>query len=253
MDLLSRLYAGEFPDPGDNSGQQREALERLRYLAESAGRGLLLGEAGTGKSRLFRQLADELRRQGRPVIELNVSGLSAESLPRLVASRLGLGLPEGTDRDQVWEALQDHATGCRLTGTRHVVLIEDVDRSGEGFASRLDRLMVLLEGTACLVSARPNLPKRQWEQLLERCHLRIELSNVPNRELTRLTNDLLARQAPSLQLDAEACQAMLELTDGRLDRIQTLSELACLAAEIDDRTRIDRDLVQNVAEEMHLS
>lgn len=252
MELLSQLCAGESPDSSCSTQQQQEAFERLWYLAESGASGLLLGLEGTGKTGLFRRLADALRRGGRSVVEINLRGVTGDSLPLLLASRLGLGLSEETAPGRVWSALQDHASGCRLTGCRQVILLDDVDRAAEEMAPPLDRLIELLEGTACLCSARPHLPERLSDVLLDRCRLRIELSRLEAPEIARLTSRFMDRQARSMRLDAEACRAMAEITAGRLDRIQTLSELVCLAAEAEDRSRIDQDLVRSVADELRL-
>lgn len=228
--------------------RRTEALERLRYLAEAGACGVLRGESGSGKSELFRQLSRELTRSGLPVCRISLAGVSETELPTFLAAELGLGLPVASPSLVVWSLLHDFAASCRQTGSRQVFLLDDVDRGDVGLVRILDRLMEFFPG-AFLLSMRPD-PQPLLRRFLEkRTWLRIDLGRLSTSGAIQAAEEAVHQHQPGLRLEPEALRELIALSGGHLNRLRQLSELACLAAEVDDRSNVDGDMVRSVAEE----
>lgn len=245
--LTKRISASRMLDDDGRT----EALERLRYLAETGANGVLTGAAGTGKSTLFRQLSRELIRTGLPVCQMSLAGVSGTDLPALVAGQLGLGLPLAVSPQVVWSQLHDFSGSCRQTGARQVLLLEDVDRGDETLIRPLDRLLELfVDCGSCLFSSRTD-PSPMLERFLnERTWLRIELGRLSRPAATQVVREATREQLTGRQVEPSGMEELIALSGGRLQRLHRLSALAGLAAETEEQPRIDRGFVKSVAEEL---
>ncbi len=233
------------------SARRQEALERLRYLGETGGTGILFGESGTGKSHLLEQLAQQLRRQGVTTISINLSGMGGPELARQVAIRFGLGIPFHAQEFEIWSRLQEFGESARFAGHRIAFVLDHLERAKESIQSPLARLLDLfVDRCAWLIASRPNGCER-WHQFLEdRNWLRVELKQLQPRESNQFLGRHFTSHAPHAQLTEDGATEAHKLAEGRIRRLRHLAELATLAVEAEGLTEINAELVRCLAQEL---
>lgn len=228
-----------------------EAMERLRYLVHSGASGLICGPAGTGKSWCLQELARQLRREGVSVAQLSLAAVTAEEFPVLFASRLGSGLPVGISPAETWMWLSDYAAACRSSRRRLALLLDQMEYSQESLIAPLIRLMDAFHGSCSWIFAANDSLSSPWKAFLsEKVWLRVELQNLGRREsLQLLFRDMLQRGTKARFTD-DGIEAVQEIAQGRIRRLQQLAELASIASEVDGLTKIDAPTVHALAAEL---
>src|SRR5262245_54393568 len=118
-----------------------EALARLQFLIDGHHRaGLLLGDAGSGKSLVLEVLVGQLARHGQRVTKFSLVGLDkAEFLVRLAAC-WGLNPQPGDSACDLWRMLLDNIAAQHLEGHRSIVLLDDVDEATPEVLAQVLRL-----------------------------------------------------------------------------------------------------------------
>jgi hypothetical protein len=237
--------------PCEKTERRTEALERLRYLGQTGGCGLLSGPVGSGKSWLLSQLARQLQRNGIGVAQINLAGLAASELPFQVASRLGLGIPPQARLIELWSTLQDYAEALRGTPRQIAFLLDHVERAEDSAIAPLERLIDLFSHrSAWLLATRPDA-SAGWQQFAQhRSWLRIELLPLELRETAQLFSREVAQRDARLRLQPDTMTAVQEVTAGEIRRLHQLAEVTVLAAEAEDREEIDRELILSIAAEV---
>ncbi|SFJ18671.1 hypothetical protein [Planctomicrobium piriforme] len=237
--------------PCAETEHRTEALERLRYLAQSGKYGLLLGSEGTGKSWLFGQLARQLRREGVAVAQLNLSGMAGLELPYQVAGRLGLGVTTSASLLEVWSRLQEYAEAGRSMKRSLAFLVDHIDRADESALVPLGRLMELFNwNCGWLMASRSPCPS-VWQSFFQgRSWLKVELKDLQPRETAQLLARDMSERAIAAQFTSEGVTAAHELTAGRIRRLRQLAELASVAVEAEGLKEIDADLLRSLAAEL---
>jgi hypothetical protein len=249
MDTLGTITPQITPDAENE--HRTEAMERLRYLGQSGRDGLLVGAAGTGKTRLFGQLASQLRREGIAVAQVNLTGVGGPEIAHQIACRLGLGLPLQTMEFETWARLQDYAESARATRRKMAFLVDHLDRARESVFLPISRLMDLFGDNCAWLLASRSLSGDRWQSFLsERSWLRVELRDLQPRESAQmLSKDGLVSPCP-VRFTPEGMTAAHELTGGRMRSLNQLLELATLALEAEGLEEIDAELVHALAEEV---
>src|SRR5437762_9814760 len=85
---------------------QEEALARLRFLADGRRLGLLLGEAGCGKSLLLEVFAQELHRRNCQTAMISLYGLDSRELLWLLSSAWCIAIEPTAATFEIWLAVR---------------------------------------------------------------------------------------------------------------------------------------------------
>ncbi len=123
---------------------QQEALARLRFLVHNERRlGLVLGEAGWGKSLVLELFAEECVRENWQVAQLNLLGLSVREFQWQLAVELHANPRLGDDSLRLAQRLEARLQQNHLQDERVVLLLDDADQAGADVLTQLVRLVQL--------------------------------------------------------------------------------------------------------------
>lgn len=157
-----------------------EATARIDYLVDQRRRvGVLLGEAGWGKSTVLLDQAEALARGGKKVALVDAVGLSPYELLWQAASQWGAQPDAADDTPRLWRRIEDTLAHHRWQGTPTVLLVDDADQAGADAQRSLVRLAGMesapgAQWTMVLASA-PDRLSLFTEPLLHRIDLRVDL------------------------------------------------------------------------------
>lgn len=235
-----------------------EALARLRYLtAQPNAVGLLLGDSGSGKSLLLESLAAELRRSGQQVFKANLLGLGTQEFFWLAAADLGLNPSQSATAFELGLAIADRLAVNRWQRLQTVFLLDDADEAGSEVLAQVTRLLqydATGQSRACLVLAtRGDRVANLGRRLLDLVDLRIEIEPWRPDETAAYIRQALARAGRTHgTFTADALARLHEVAAGAPRRVQTLADLALLAAAADQLPLVDAQTVENVYLELAL-
>src|SRR5947208_1597617 len=103
-----------------------EAMARLDFLLQSrSALGLLIGPAGSGKTTVLAEFAQQARRGGAVTALIPCSGDETFFLTRVAT---GIQAEASSSGGQLWRQIADRLVELRLEGMRAVLLLDDVDR-----------------------------------------------------------------------------------------------------------------------------
>jgi type II secretory pathway predicted ATPase ExeA len=233
-----------------------EALARIEYLVDGRRRvGVLMGESGVGKSLALKAAARQLARQGRAVVLVDVTAMSARELTWLVACGLGAAPRDDADLAKLWRLVSDRLAENRMQQTHTVLLVDEAGQAGPDVVSQLVRLARLDPSAGA-----------RWSIVLAAEQGQATRWNVALRDLVDLRIDLLAwsaedtigyvqmslleagRMEPLFEDDALA--VLHQLTQGVPREVVRLADFALLAAAVAGRTTIDAVTVEAAHEEI---
>lgn len=128
------------------AGDHDEALSRMLYLVErGCGCGLVRGAHGFGKSRLLREIHQQVRSAATTIIPLNLTGMDRTSFAVLCASGCSAGFDATTASSVAWTYLEDWLRGRAAVHGRVIWLFDDFDVTRESLAPEVLRLGRLAE------------------------------------------------------------------------------------------------------------
>lgn len=241
------------------SATHREGLARIHFLVEQGHRlGLLLGEAGMGKSLLLEVLASELRHKRLPVARVSVLGLTpSEFLERLLLE-LGvhpcpLRAPEGV----LWHALADRLIEHCYQQLPTVILVDDAERARPPLPECLLRLAKFEPAVGArltlVLASRYHRMERLGPDLLDLAWLRIDLEPWDLPETIEFVQTSLEQAGASATLfEDEALARLHALAGGIPRRIIHLADLALAAGAGEKLPKIVARTVETACRELGL-
>lgn len=238
------------------SPTHEEGLARLHFLLEQRRRlGLLMGEAGSGKSLLLEVFAGQVREQGAPVALLSLLGLEPSEFVAQLATQFGGYSDLGCALPTLWQGLLDRIVAYRYQQLPTVVLLDDVDRASPAVLLQVTRLAQFdpsPESQLTLVLAgRLGRMARLGERLLELAELRIDLQSWQPTDTEAYLKESLARAGcKEAVFDAAAIGRLHELAQGVPRRVNQLADLTLLAGAGRELETIDADTVSSVYQEL---
>ena len=238
------------------SPTHEEALARLHFLVEERrGLGLLLGQAGAGKSLGLEVFAEQLRQDGRQVAGLSLVGIDPRELLWQLACELGLNPCAGIQPPILWQAIADRVAENRMQRISTVLLLDDADEAGRDVLAQTARLVqcdLSAEATLTVVlSAQPDRLSRLGMRLLELAELRIDLEPWELADTIAFVQSALARCGSESNVFAADALSRLHLLGGGIPRrIKQLADLALLAGAGMQIDRIDADTIESVFQEL---
>jgi type II secretory pathway predicted ATPase ExeA len=210
-----------------------EALARLHYLVENRRRvGLLAGPRGSGKSLLLDVFARQLKRQGHEAACASALGAGQRELLWSLAAELGLNPRIDADTFTLWRALADGVAALRHQRRTVVLLVDDIDRAGDGvklLCLRLSQIEPSADARLTLVMTAAD-PRRAGRSLLGLCDLRIDVEpwDVDDTAGFLHASTTRAGRAEAV-FDLPASRRLHDLTHGIPRQVTQLAELALAA------------------------
>jgi general secretion pathway protein A len=240
-----------YPTVGHN-----EALARIEYLVESRRRlGLLLGDAGVGKSLVLRVAADQLTRKGAAAVAVDAFGATTRELLWNIACGLQTVPREDADVAWLWRQIADRVAENRMQQRATVVLVDDVGQAGPDLMTqlvRLARLDTTAEARWTLVVAAEQTQAARWHNsLLAAVDLRIELSPwTADDTIGYIQTALVDAGRMEPVFDDRALDKLHELAGGVPRQVARLADYALLAGALADVETIEPAIIEAAYDEV---
>jgi general secretion pathway protein A len=229
---------------------QDEALARLQFLVdERRTLGLLLGEAGSGKSLMLETFARQLGQVGRQRASVNLVGLSPREFLWLLAVRLGVEFSADADEFGLFRALADHLVGNHYQQLTTVLLLDNADETRHEVRDYIIRLIETSVAHSMslvvVLSAQSSGLSRLGRRLLELCELRIDLESWELDDTTTFIKRSLAAAGRSTPLFSDSgLERLHELGGGIPRRVKQLADLALLAGAGQNLVQIEAETIE---------
>ncbi len=236
-----------------------EALDHLRYgIQEKMGFVVVTGEVGTGKTTLLRSLLEGLGDDTNTAFVFNTR-VTGTQLLKLILTDLGIETA-GLEKDQMVNALNDFLVRQVAEERNTVVVIDEAQNLGPETLEEL-RLLSNLETDQAkllqiLLVGQPelnhllNLP--ELRQLRQRITVMYHLQPLSLEETGEYIRHRLAVAGATRDdlFTPEAVQGIYYYARGFPRLANILCDRALLAAYADDKTQVDRPLVDEVQREL---
>jgi general secretion pathway protein A len=246
------VSAGQFyPTAGHN-----EALARIEYLVESRRRlGVLLGDAGTGKSLVLRVSAEQLNRKGAAAVVVDALGATTRDVLWQIACGLGTSPRDDADASWLWRQITDRVTENRMQQRASVVLVDDAGQAGPDLVMQFARL-ARLDTTAAarwtlVFAAEPAQAARWNETLRSTVDLRIELRPWAAEDTVGyVQTDLVEAGRMEPVFEDDALQKLHELAAGVPRQVARLADYALLAGAAANEETISSAIIEAAYDEV---
>ncbi|HEX3728046.1 MAG TPA: ATP-binding protein, partial [Pirellulales bacterium] len=220
--------------------------------------GLLLGDAGSGKSLLLATLARQLGRFGRQRASVSLIGLGARELLWLLAARLGVEIGPDASQFRLFRALGDHIVANHYQQLSTVFLLDDAD---EAPSEVRDQLLRLAESAICrgaaltiIISAQAGRLNRLGRRLVEMAELRVDLDGWEDDDTGAFIKGALSAAGRSTPLFTEGALLRIhELSGGVPRRVKQLADLALLAGAGQGLAQIEIDTIESAFRELSVA
>jgi general secretion pathway protein A len=238
------------------SANHEEVLARLHFLVDQPRRvGLLLGEAGVGKSLVMEVFARQKRSATRQVATLSLLGATPEEFLWQLAVKLGRDVSIRDSQFQLWRNVSDQLAENRYQKLGTVILLDDADEASSDVllqvarVAQIDptpstRLTIVLAGQAARIG-------RFGRRLLELAELRIDLEPWIEQDTLAYLRWALARAGRTKPVfTPEAMCQIHALSEGVPRRVKQLADMALVAGAGSELEIIDGDVIEGVLGEL---
>lgn len=233
-----------------------EALARLQFLVEEHRTlGLLLGEAGTGKSLILEIFARSLGRVGRQSAKLSLAGLDPHGFLWQLAGQLGIESASTAKTFGLTRAVTDHIAANRYQQRATILLLDDADTARPEVSDQIVWLAQLDTSRdarlTIVLAAQPERLYKLDTRLLELADLRIDLEGWDADDTAAFVKQALAKAGRTTPIFSEVALVRLhELTGGVPRRIKQLADLALLAGAGGNMAQIEPSTIDSVYQEL---
>ena len=266
------IYAGYFglsepgfsitPDPRFLylSEAHREALAHLLYgIGEGGGFVLLTGEVGTGKTLLCRTFLEQIPEQVDVALILNPA-LTAAELLHAICDEYRIVLPDETPSIRLMLArLNDYLLAAHGANRKPLLLIDEAQNLMPEVLEQIRLLTNLETHTHKLLQIflvgqpelREMLRSPALRQLSQRITARYHLKPLNRREASAYITHRLAIAGAKRPLFTASAQRRIHKLSGGVPRlINTLCDRALLGAFVTGKTKVDRRIIDQAADEL---
>lgn len=235
-----------------------QALDRLRYLTDRRGIGVVFGGPGTGKSTLLRSFITSLAKTTYAVAYLNHTTCGTLDLYRQIARAFDL-TPRFHRADLARELKLRLEKLSRQNKVQPILVLDEAHLLPTTFLDELrlltsfdsdsrDELTLLLAGHPQLES---NLRLAVNEAFAQRIVLRLRLTPFDRTEIERYLTHRLERAGRTAKLFLpDAVEALAKASHGIPRLIDRLAEHALLLALRDHKKEIDADIITEAIDEV---
>jgi general secretion pathway protein A len=228
---------------------QQEALARLRFLVHHGRRlGLVLGEAGWGKSLVLDLFAEECQSANWHVATLNLLGLSVREFQWRLAELLHAAPRTSDDGLRLARRLEERWQQNSLQQENIVLLLDDADQAGADVLTQLARLAQSpasqVGNLTIVLAARGSQANRLGSRLLELIDLRVDLEPWGAEDTTGyLQLALVEAGAERPIFDDAALDEIYRLSAGVPRQVNRLADFALIAGSTALLEMIDAETV----------
>jgi type II secretory pathway predicted ATPase ExeA len=238
---------------------QEKALERLRFLVDRKGIGILIGAPGCGKSTVLRKLKATLGKTSHKICYLHQTTCASVDLYREIARGFGLE-PRHRKADIMRELSERLLTISRSKRIRPVLIIDEAHLLHAGFLDELrvltnfdedgtDELVLILCGHPQLES---NLSLGINEALAQRIVVRTHLSGLSKDEVEGYLLFRLEKAGRTGKLFLpDAIEAVGKGARGVPRIVDRIAETSLILAMEKKRKEIDAELVLDAIDEVN--
>ncbi len=233
---LGQLYFAAKP--------QREAFARLHYLVGNGHpTGLLIGEAGCGRTALLKQIASS-RGFGDIAVDVALTACgqqSKEESLQSLAMQIGAS-PIGS----LWRSISERVLASARQKVRTLWLIDDASSE----IARLGGSLVSENRWMTVIAVSPPEPSRFIATQLGACPLRIDVTPFSLTDTMQFVRHRLSEAGATRSIFSDSALVRLhELADGRVGILCQLAELAMTTAAAHGAQEIGADLIEAVQDE----
>ncbi len=237
---------------------QRESLARLRFLLAHRRRlGLVLGAPGLGKSLLTCVFAEQCRKAGHAVAQVDLLGLSTREFYWQLGNKLQAAVRAEDDMLRLFRQLTDRLQENALQNKQTVLLLDDLDQAGPDLLNQVQRLLRTEAANAgwltLIATTGPTQIRRLGQGLLDQVDLRIDLQ--PWDELDTVGYLQLALFEAGAERPLFDDQAMTDLhraSQGIPRAVNRLADFALLAGSNNKQEMIEASTIQAASESLSL-
>lgn len=251
------------PDPFFffGSSTHKRALAYLRYgLSQGEGFIIVTGDVGTGKSTLVRTLFGSLENKKDIVAgELVNTQLDSADILRMVAATFGLA-HKSSEKTSLIKNLENFFISRQREGKRCMLVVDEAQNLPLESLEELRMLSNLHSDGKTLLQIfllgqsefRENLAVPHLEQVRQRITASYHLAHLSAEETQAYIEHRLKKVdwADNPVFTAEAYQQIFEFTEGIPRRINTICDRLLLYGFLEEKHRIDGEIVNTVAEEI---
>jgi type II secretory pathway predicted ATPase ExeA len=233
-----------------------EALARLEWLVGQRQRcGLVVAEAGMGKSHLAVAAARRLGGLGAEVAVLSLAGLPDGEWLELLLDRLPLDPASRAEPVRPWLKLENRLRENALLGRVTVLVCDDIDRGPADARAGLARLAAAAEPrfgtTVIMATATPAGLARVPDAIRQRTAVRIELPPWSDADVADYLAAGLARAGRPAELFSEAAAATIRrFAAGVPAVIRRLAHLALATAEAEGLESVEAATIEEIWREL---
>lgn len=233
-----------------------EALARLEWLVDQRQRcGLVVAEAGMGKSHLAVAAARRLGGLGAEVAVLSLAGLPDGEWLDLLLDRLPLDPASRAEPLRPWLKLENRLRENTLLGRATVLLCDDIDRGPADAREGLARLVAAAEPrfgtTIVVVTAAPAGLGLVPDAIRQRAAVRIELPAWSDDDVADyLAAGLALAGRPAGLFSPAAAATIRRFAAGVPAVIRRLATLSLAAAEAEGLQTVEAAMIEEIWREL---
>ncbi|MEW4488307.1 hypothetical protein AB1L42_09515 [Thalassoglobus sp. JC818] len=249
MDTIGTIRPEEaFCSP---ESQLEEAVERLKYLVSRKSAGLLVGSSAVQLQTVTQHLLRSLSEEGQTAQQIHLAGVSADEFPELIATELGVRPVRSSRKIDQWSAISNFASSSKLLPVRRCLILSGLELVDESLIPAIDRILTLIRGTVPVIfTSWQSLREPLRTVLAQHAWMKVEIGNLSPQESVQELAGELARKNVDVKLSSDAAAVAHQLTNGDLNRLRRLAELAAIAAEADELPIIDANVLRSLSEEI---
>jgi general secretion pathway protein A len=228
---------------------QQEASARLRFLVHNQRRlGLMLGEAGWGKSLVLKFFAAEADREGWHVAEFNLLGLTVREFYWQLGIELRANPRTTDDPMRLCHRITERFEQNHVQGEQIVLLLDDADQAGADVLTQLVRLVQLpaaqTGNLTMVLTGNASQSQRLSRRLLDLVDLRIDLEPWDEEDTTGYVQQaLVAAGAEQPIFTDSALDEIYRLTQGVPRLVNRLADFSLVVGSSAGVEQIDTDII----------
>ncbi len=242
------------------SNQFNQALNRLEFLKEHRGFGLITGEPGTGKSSLLRYFKENLNPNLFKCVYIPISTLTVMDFYRALCDGLGV---EPANRKvtlfkQIQESIYNYSINKNITP---IIILDEVQLIKNSILDDLkiifnfkmdskDLAIVLLTGQTNFIN---QINRLSHEALRQRIIINYHLDGLEHNEIKDyVTSRLSVAGCNEPIFSDDSYEILYSVTNGKLRNINSIATFCLIQAASDGRKIISKDDIFNADKEVNI-